>query len=123
CIACHGAYGEAKPALRDDAENLKSPVFYPAPMIIPLDNLRAKTTPKRLALFLANPHAFNPTGRMPNLLLKGPEALDLAHFLCLPGKDAPRPASAPPSTEQVSVVFRRVDNRPEEFAAFNHLSR
>jgi cbb3-type cytochrome oxidase cytochrome c subunit len=121
CIACHGPYGETQPERKGESEEVSPPVFYPTPALIPLKDLGSKTTLEHLAEYLANPHKFSPAGRMPNMVLQGSEALDLARFLCAPGKDRPSPASPVPSLEQATAAFRRVDSRPEELAHFERL--
>lgn len=47
-----------------------------------LGALGSKTTPNRLAAYLQNPHKNHPTTRMPNMLLDGRDARDLATYLC-----------------------------------------
>jgi cytochrome c2 len=46
-----------------------------------LGAIGSKLTPAWLQVFLQNPHANNPTTRMPNMSLNGEEARDLANFL------------------------------------------
>lgn len=88
----------------------------------PLSGLGSKTTPEQLARFLRDPLKIDPSGRMPGLLLQDSEAGDLAWFLC--GSTDPNIATAlspTPSQEQLLAVFVRLDNRPEEKAAFARL--
>jgi mono/diheme cytochrome c family protein len=95
CIACHG-------------EN-----------IYPLSYQGSRTTAEQLARFLGDPLRIDPSGRMPNMLLKDTEARDLAWFLCSATDASIPPAlSATPGREQLLAVFGRVDNRAEEKAAF-----
>lgn len=49
--------------------------------LVVLSGLARKTTPEKLAEFLHNPLATNPTGRMPHMLLTLDEARDIARFL------------------------------------------
>jgi cytochrome c551/c552 len=44
--------------------------------------LGSKTTPSRLSEYLHNPHKNHPTTRMPNMMLDGRDARDLANYLC-----------------------------------------
>jgi mono/diheme cytochrome c family protein len=88
----------------------------------PLADVHAKTTPEKLAEYLANPLKFDPSGRMPNMLLQTQEALDLARFLCQapdngPTFDLPRA----PGQAQLVAAFKQVDPRPDELAAFQRL--
>jgi mono/diheme cytochrome c family protein len=108
CAACHGERDGGGP---------------PRPAIYPLGGLGSKTTPERLAEYLRDPLAVAPAGRMPSLGLAADEAADLACFLCASrteglGEDLP----APPAPEYRRAAFRRVDSRPDEWAAFEKLS-
>src|SRR5205814_1692450 len=87
-----------------------------------LSGLGSKTTPEKLAAYLQDPLAIDPSGRMPNMLLDGKDAQDLARYLCASkdeGLDAELPAA--PAKEQVVAAFRRVEARAEERAAFERL--
>lgn len=104
CIACH---------------RLDKPQGAQAVTLLGLDN---KTDPDKLATFLLNPLALNPTGRMPHMLLQPDEARDLARFLCQqPGPKLNRELPAAPAKELLRAAFRRSDNRPESLAAFDQL--
>jgi cytochrome c2 len=61
CTACHGEKRQ------DDAAN--SFVFTSPARGYPLTGLADKTTPERLAEYLKNPLAIDPSGRMPHMLL------------------------------------------------------
>jgi mono/diheme cytochrome c family protein len=88
---------------------------------LPLTGLGGKTTPRRLAAYLADPLATDPSGRMPNMLLRGDEAADLAHYLCQDRSGEPDLPAAP-GEEQVLAAFRRVDEQhPGEDEAFRKL--
>ncbi len=100
CIACHPQQGKG----------------------YPLSGMGSKTTTEQLARYLRDPFPIDPSGRMPNLLLKDSEAGDLAAFLC--GSAAPEigsALSATPAKEQLLTVLTRVDGRPDEKAAFVRL--
>lgn len=85
----------------------------------PFSGLGSKTTPDQLALFLNNPLRFDPSGRMPNMLLQEGEAHDLARFLCGSVDPSIRTSlSATPGREQLLAVLARIDDRAEEKAAF-----
>jgi mono/diheme cytochrome c family protein len=101
CLACHRTGGAASH---------------------PLSGLGAKTTPIRLAAYLMNPLAVDPSGRMPHVLLQRREAEDLAAYLCRDGAGAETKLPDPPAKEQIVAAFRRVDNRPAELAAFQKLA-
>jgi mono/diheme cytochrome c family protein len=117
CIACHGPY----PGKGDDKKDAE-PTLYGAPKIHPLVALGSKTTVERLAEYLSNPLAHDPSGRMPNMLLQGGEATDLARFLCESADSTIPQQSAPPdNADKIDEAFKRLDNRPEELAAFKKL--
>lgn len=85
----------------------------------PLYRLGAKTTPGKLAEYLTDPLATDPSGRMPHLLLDRKEATDLANYLCLAGDAGNTPAlPAPPAKELLTAAFKRVDHRADELAEF-----
>jgi mono/diheme cytochrome c family protein len=115
CIACHreekgkGPKGEAGP--------LPDAVRW-----FPLANLGSKTTPERLAAYLANPLTVDPSGRMPRVPLQGGEVETLARSLCQE-RDAAIPIDLPaaPAEEAQLAAFRSSDPRPEELAAFRRL--
>src|SRR5205814_3063953 len=55
-------------------------------------------------------------------LLQGNEAQDLARYLCQSTDETIAPNLAPlDNAEKIDEVFKRVDNRPEELAAFKKL--
>jgi mono/diheme cytochrome c family protein len=120
CVACHRAGDTNK-----DAEPLSFYGLGTAADVragYPLTGLGTKTTPEKLAAYLNNPLAVDPSGRMPNMALQGKEADDLAQYLCEvpdPGADADLPPA--PTTDAVLAAFQRVDSRPEELAAFQRL--
>src|SRR5262249_27783262 len=122
CVACHHqeTSGEAKNTESGSFYNLASPNG--ASPTYPLTDLGNKTTPEKLAAFLVNPHAIDPSGRMPNMLLNEKEALDLARFLCGdPAKVKDTELPAVPGKDQMLTAFKRVDPRPEELTAFQKL--
>ena len=84
CVACHGPEKMEKGGDKKES----GPAFIAAaPAHFPLTGLGGKTTPEKLAEYLQNPTATDPSGRMPHMLLQGPEATDLAYYLCQPDKD------------------------------------
>jgi cytochrome c553 len=109
CGACH----DSSPQKKDNTTLVR---------VFPLPDLGSKTTPDKLAAYLRDPLAVDPSGRMPNLVLDGKEALDLAGYLC-DVRTAPRPPQLPPApaAPQKWAAFQRVDPRPEELAAFKQL--
>ncbi len=76
CTACHSA-ADAKETKTSKTSFIVSEVSH-----FPLTGLGSKTTPEKLAAYLENPLAHDPSGRMPRMLLQQNEALDLAYFLC-----------------------------------------
>ena len=66
CIACHGPY---EAALKDEAN------------VIPLGDLTKKYSIVSLTVFLQDPHAIRPSGRMPSFNLKFGDAQDIANYL------------------------------------------
>ncbi len=68
CVACHSP--------RNDMA-----IEQPLDDSIPLGDLANKYDTKALAAFLENPHVARPSGRMPNMQLTHPEALDLSRYL------------------------------------------
>jgi cytochrome c2 len=120
CVGCHGNLPAETPGDKPLAGRIAN--FYPAPAVFPVTGLGSKTTPEKLAEYLKNPLAVDPSGRMPHMLLQDREAQDLARFLCqsaVEGMTASLPAA--PSDEQRIAAFRHVDGRAEEFAAFRRL--
>jgi mono/diheme cytochrome c family protein len=94
----------------------------PARSVFPLADLADKTTVDRLASFLQNPHAVDPSGRMPNLLLNQQEAIELARFLCKPNtKNSADDLPQPPANEQRIAAFKAVDDRPAELETWQRL--
>lgn len=120
CVACHGNLSAEKPGDGPPAGRIAN--FYPVPSVFPLTGLGSKTTPEKLAEYLKNPLAVDPSGRMPHLLLQGREAQDLARFLGQSEVEGMTPAlPVAPSGEQRTAAFRRVDGRAEELEAFRRL--
>jgi mono/diheme cytochrome c family protein len=117
CVACHQSEsprGKGPEAVR---------AFTGALANYPLAGLGEKTTAARLADYLEHPLAVDPSGRMPDMLLKRDEAVALAGYLCA---DAGAKASAdlpePPGKDRMLAAFKRVDSRAEELAAFQKLA-
>src|SRR5262249_296016 len=85
-------------------------------------NLGGKTTPEKLAAFLANPLAVDPSGRMPHMLLDGKEAMDLANYLCSgKGPSIRHELPKEPAKDQLLTPFNPLDPRPDTLAAFASL--
>ena len=79
CVACH--------APRD-----KSAIEKQLGDSVPLGELAKKYDSSALVVFLENPHAARPSGRMPNMQLTYREASDLANYLLQNGKREPKAA-------------------------------
>lgn len=122
CVACHGEEkgNERAQGRPRSFYQLSAPGGEQA--AVPLTGLGSKTTPEKLALYLENPLAIDPSGRMPHMLLQGKETQDLARFLCR-GRDADTDQTLPdaPAPEQILAAFQRVEKRPTELAAFQRL--
>jgi mono/diheme cytochrome c family protein len=119
CLACHGpaTAGVSKPK-----EDARQTGLYRRPALYALSSMGSKTTPDRLRLYLQNPLAIDPSGRMPRLPLDGREAQDLAYFLCQSTEEGLNTDLLPaPPKEQMLAAFRRADSRAEELAAFEKL--
>ncbi len=80
CVACHGS--------RDDQGNAAK-LF---PTSVPLGDLRSKYSLASLAVFLENPFAFRPSGRMPGIL-NHDEAKQVANYLLQAQSLAEAPAN------------------------------
>src|SRR5262249_60149304 len=89
----------------------------------PLQGLGNQTTSEKLAIFLQNPLAVDPSGRMPHMLLKQEEARDLARYLCArQDKSVLTVLPAAPAKDAMVAAFKQVDPRPDELAAFLRLT-
>jgi mono/diheme cytochrome c family protein len=88
----------------------------------PFKGLGSKTTPEKLAAYLNNPAATDPSGRMPHMLLQGNEAPELARFLCA-SRDETIATNLPeaPPREKILDVFQQVETRAEEQTSFQRL--
>jgi mono/diheme cytochrome c family protein len=128
CIACHenrsleNKEPAPKPKPKEDEEAPKPQVLYQKAKIYPLGEIGNKTSPQKLAEFLVNPLAINPSGRMPHLLLKGNEANDLAWFLHRTTIKNLDDAKKIPSAENRIAAFKKVESRADELANFKKLS-
>src|SRR5581483_3564930 len=94
CVVCHPAGSDTQP--------------HGEATVYPLGALGSKTTPDALAAYLADPLAVNSHGRMPDMLLRGNEPLDLARFLCQ-SRDPAISADMPPepASAEFAAVWRR----------------
>jgi cytochrome c551/c552/cytochrome c553 len=105
CTACHSA-ADAKTTKTSQTSFIVSEVSH-----FPLIGLGSKTTPEKLAAYLQDPLAHDPSGRMPRMLLQQNEALDLAHFLCqskVEGLSPTLPEAPPPKSEDWNTVGKRL---------------
>jgi cbb3-type cytochrome oxidase cytochrome c subunit len=106
CTACHSDAGKKAIATSES-------VFIAAGAAhFPLTGLGAKTTPEKLAVYLQDPLAHDPSGRMPRMLLQQNEPIDLAHFLCqskVEGLSAALPeAPLTPKSEDWNALGKRL---------------
>jgi mono/diheme cytochrome c family protein len=123
CIACHNSEAKKDGAGEGEPEQVPGlPFVLVPPRQFPLGALGSKGPVNRLADYLVNPLAVDPSGRMPHMLLQQHEALELAYFLGQT-RDPSIPAELPEAPGQAArqAAFRRVDQRPEERAAFERL--
>jgi mono/diheme cytochrome c family protein len=124
CITCHGPPdGKALVEKKEDADAAPGlSLFLALPQTHPLGALGNKEPADGLYTYLINPLAFDPSGRMPHMLLQHHEAEDLGRFLCQARDEAsPRDLPAAPGAEALVAAFRRVESRPEELTAFRRL--
>ncbi len=111
CAACHKEPAAKKP-LRNDEEEKEA--LLPEDTLIrnakyDLGSLGSKFTPETLAAFLQNPLKSHPSGRMPNMNLSGPEAQDIARYLCRLSDDAIDPSlPSPPRGLEPSLIADKV---------------
>ena len=114
CTACHQTEkGKAAP---------QAVSLFGDPRVYVLDNIGSKATAEAIAAFISNPHAIDPSGRMPNLLLDGKEALDIARFLTEEkDKTIPEDLPAAPADGQRLAVYKQLKPTAEEQAAFDKL--
>src|SRR5437899_328944 len=78
----------------------------------PLTGLTERLPAGELAAFLGNPHARYPDGRMPRLPVTPEAARDMAAFLLLWSRPAPREVEqAAPTPEEVTRAARRLGVR------------
>jgi mono/diheme cytochrome c family protein len=108
CTACHPRPEDKNaPPRENDLYPSSLSSFLRPPSSFPLPGLGAKTTPSRLAAYLQNPLAVDPSGRMPHMLLQGHEALDLATYLCQDGSPD-RDLPAVPNRQQFVSAIERI---------------
>jgi glucose/arabinose dehydrogenase/mono/diheme cytochrome c family protein len=99
CAACHSL----PDASRDEQPELDR---------TPLTGLAERLPAGELAAFLGNPHARYPDGRMPRLPVTPEAARDIAAFLLLWSKPAPRSADTnSPTPDEIARVARRLGVR------------
>ncbi|MCS6850732.1 MAG: c-type cytochrome [Gemmataceae bacterium] len=111
CIACHGEGPQARP--KDDPASGRR--------LFPLGALGSKWPENRLASYLRNPLAVDPSGRMPHMLLTGSEAEALAAWLC----EASDPELGPtpvPGDDVRAALEQRLGLSAEESAALARLT-
>lgn len=88
-----------------------------------LGHVGSKTTPDKIAQYLQNPLAVDPSGRMPHMALDGGEARDLGLLLCESSDDTiRRELPEPPSPVAVQAAFRKLAPTEKESEIFNKLS-
>ncbi|MBA4188047.1 MAG: hypothetical protein C0467_08510 [Planctomycetaceae bacterium] len=111
CAACHQEAKAAAKNVEDDREPLKTEeqVFGPVTKYA-LGAVGSKTRSEPLSAYLQNPLKTNPHGRMPHMNLTGPEATDVARFLCRITDDAIE-AEAPvaPKTKPTELLANLAD--------------
>ncbi len=99
CAACHAPDGEPF----QDGYQLMIDRF-PERRAVNLKQLGNKTTPQRLAAYLLDPLATDPGGRMPNMVLRQGEALDLARYLCQDREPAAQDSLPLPTASPAALV-------------------
>jgi mono/diheme cytochrome c family protein len=112
CAACHDVHS-GSPAVEKPSES----------RILAINAQGSKTTAEKLAAYLQNPLTVAPDGRMPNMMLQGEEARDLAYYLCqtrTPGVEISLPAA--PSADLRLAAFKRRSAGNSDLAAFQLLS-
>jgi cytochrome c553/cytochrome c551/c552 len=106
CTACHSD-ADKKATKTSQTSFIAAEALH-----FPLTGLGSKTTPEKLATYLQDPLAHDPSGRMPRMLLQQNEAIDLAHFLCQSKVEGLSPAlpEAPPApkSEDWNAVGKRL---------------
>jgi glucose/arabinose dehydrogenase/cytochrome c551/c552 len=104
CAACH-SMPDASLAEQPDLDRT------------PLTGLAERLPAGELAAFLGNPHSRYPDGRMPRLPVTPEAARDMAAFLLLWSKPAPRDSeAAAPTAEETARVARRLGVRGSKAA-------
>ena len=89
-----------------------------------LKHLGSKTTSEKLAQYLQNPLAIDPSGRMPQMSLDGGESGDLSNYLCESADDGiRRDLPEPPSPDAVQAAFHGLGPTEKESELFKQLSR
>ncbi len=89
-----------------------------------LAHLGSKSTPDKLAQYLQNPLAVDPSGRMPHMMLDGGEARDLGFFLCeSKHDDIEQKLPEPPDAAAVLALFRRLAPSAKELETFENSRR
>jgi cbb3-type cytochrome oxidase cytochrome c subunit len=120
CVTCHTLpqdNGSRQPSGKAEENGVMPPARR-----WELSGLGSKTTPEKLAAYLANPLAVDPSGRMPHMVLQGNESVDLARFLCRPETQEPLfPLPPEPGKEHRLAAFKRVENRADELKEFQNL--
>jgi mono/diheme cytochrome c family protein len=122
CVACHRPDDgkQSKEAAVGSFYGLGTPTGVRA--TYPLSGLGSKTTPEKLAAYLANPLAVDPSGRMPHMLLQGKEVEDIARYLCQATEvDGNPDLPAAPVEEQVLAALKRIETRADEVVVFQRL--
>jgi mono/diheme cytochrome c family protein len=119
CIACHGEADKQDGKTKDDGG---AAFITAAAAHFPLTGLASKTTPEKLAEYLQNPLAVDPSGRMPSLALQGQEAQDLARYLCQSEDQSLKTGlSDAPAADKLLAAWKRVETKADAVNAFEKL--
>ena len=112
CVACHG---EEKKTKGEDKKDGGLPFIASGPAHFPLTGLGSKTTPEKLAEYLQNPLAIDPSGRMPHMLVDAGGGGGFRAYLCQT-EDATIKPDLPeaPAEEKLLAAFKQIDPKAED---------
>ncbi len=113
CITCHDSRPEAVKAMQQPT------VGVPLRRNFLLPEMGQKTEDYKLAAYLNDPLAVDPSGRMPNMLLDQKDATDLARFLC--NKENPKPLEAMKIDGQAEAAFKKLKPTDADLTTFSKL--
>ncbi|HVS36716.1 MAG TPA: c-type cytochrome [Gemmataceae bacterium] len=115
CAACHS---DEKKDKGDAKKEIGLPFIVAQAAHFSLTGLASKTTPEKLAEYLQNPLATDPSGRMPHMALTQAEAADLAHYLCQSEDRGAQPELPDaPAAEALLAALKRAGAAAAEVAA------